>query len=25
MWQNASRYIGDWRDNCKEGFGVQFY
>jgi hypothetical protein len=22
MWQNASRYIGDWRDNCKEGFGV---
>jgi hypothetical protein len=25
MWQEASRYIGDWRDNCKEGFGIQFY
>ena len=25
IWQEASRYIGDWRDNCKEGFGIQFY
>jgi len=24
-WQMASRYIGDWGDNCKEGFGIQFY
>ena len=24
-WQTASRYIGDWKDNCKEGFGIQFY
>jgi hypothetical protein len=22
MWTEASRYIGDWRDNCKEGFGI---
>ena len=22
MWQEAQRYIGDWRDNCKEGFGI---
>jgi hypothetical protein len=21
----SSRYIGDWNDNCKEGFGIQFY
>ena len=25
MWEGSSRYIGDWRDNCKEGFGIQFY
>ena len=24
-WTSSSRYIGDWRDNCKEGFGIQFY
>lgn len=24
-WQHASRYIGDWKDNCKDGFGIQFY
>jgi hypothetical protein len=21
-WEGSSRYIGDWRDNCKEGFGI---
>ncbi len=21
-WEHSSRYIGDWRDNCKEGFGI---
>ena len=21
-WTSASRYIGDWSDNCKEGFGI---
>ena len=25
LWTESSRYIGDWRDNCKEGFGIQFY
>jgi hypothetical protein len=25
IWTESSRYIGDWRDNCKEGFGIQFY
>lgn len=25
LWQTASRYIGDWKDNCKEGFGIQHY
>lgn len=24
-WQTAQKYIGDWRDNNKEGFGIQFY
>lgn len=24
-WQSSQKYIGDWRDNCKEGFGIQFY
>ena len=24
-WQASQKYIGDWRDNCKEGFGIQFY
>jgi len=24
-WTNSSRYVGDWRDNCKEGFGIQYY
>ena len=21
-WTSSSRFIGDWRDNCKEGFGI---
>ena len=25
MWESSQKYIGDWRDNCKEGFGIQFY
>lgn len=24
-WQHSSRYIGDWKDNQKDGFGIQFY
>jgi hypothetical protein len=22
VWQQSSRYIGDWRNNLKEGFGI---
>ncbi len=22
---SSSKYVGDWRDNCKEGFGIQYY
>ena len=22
---HASRYIGDWKENQKDGFGIQFY
>jgi hypothetical protein len=25
LWQTSSRYIGDWKDDRKEGFGVQHY
>lgn len=24
-WIGSSKYVGDWRDNCKEGFGIQYY
>mmetsp|Transcript_31969 Transcript_31969/g.28333 ORF Transcript_31969/g.28333 Transcript_31969/m.28333 type:complete len:409 (+) Transcript_31969:6-1232(+) len=24
-WVSSSRYIGDWRENTKEGFGIQIY
>jgi hypothetical protein len=24
-WMHASRYIGDWKENQKDGFGIQFY
>ena len=24
-WVSSSRYIGDWKENMKEGFGIQIY
>lgn len=24
-WVSSSRYIGDWKENTKEGFGIQIY
>ncbi len=21
-WTGSCKYVGDWRDNCKEGFGI---
>lgn len=24
-WVGSCKYVGDWRDNCKEGFGIQYY
>lgn len=25
QWVSSSRYIGDWKENMKEGFGIQIY
>ena len=25
QWISSSRYIGDWKENTKEGFGIQIY
>jgi len=25
QWVGSSRYIGDWKENMKEGFGIQIY